>query len=211
MFGAYLLGHVGVEERIALEAHVDGCVECRAELADLRPVADALGAADPAHLGTPPPPPPELADRVLARVQFARRLERRRRFALRATAGIAAAVIAMSAVAILRPDRPHRDGEQFTFPTLPPGVQAVATLYKRPELPGVEVWLEVAGLTPGATYAVWVERTSGEHVRCGTFDAIDGKAHVVLPSTVKRGDAAAIGVSTPDGQLVMRAPVTSRT
>lgn len=211
MFGAYLLGHLPAGERIALEAHVDGCAGCRAELADLRPVAEALGAADPSHLGTPPAPPPDLAERVFTHVRDTRRLERRRRFALRAGAAIAAAVIALSVAVVVRPDDgPRREAEEFTFPSLPPGVQAVATLYRRRELPGVEVWLEVEGLTPGATYGVWVERSSGERVRCGTFDAVSGKAHVVLPSTVRRADAAAVGVSTASGDLVMRAPVTRR-
>jgi hypothetical protein len=210
MFGAYLLGHLDSEERVALEAHVDGCAGCRAELADLRPVAEALGAADPSHLGTPPAPPPELAERVFTHVRDTRRLERRRRVALRVGAAVAAAVIALSVAVVLRPDRPRREAEEIAFPSLPPGVQAVATLYKRRELPGVEVWLEVEGLTPGATYGVWVERSTGERVRCGTFDAVRGKAHVVLPSTVRRVDAAAVGVSTDSGELVMRAPITKR-
>jgi predicted anti-sigma-YlaC factor YlaD len=210
LFGAYLLGHLTTEEHVGLEAHLDGCAECRAELEELRPVAGALASADPAHLGTPPQPPPDLAERVFAQVHDVRRLERRRRMGLRVGAGIAAAVIALSVAVVLRSDGPRVEREEFTFPTLPAGVQAVATLYRREELPGVEVWLEVEGLTPGATYAVWVERATGDRVRCGTFDAVDGKAHVVLPSTVSRSDAAAVGVSTTEGALVMRAPVTQR-
>src|SRR5207302_8879808 len=53
LLGAYLLGHLGPEERVGLEAHLDGCAECRAELADLRPVAGALAFADPAPLRAP--------------------------------------------------------------------------------------------------------------------------------------------------------------
>ena len=30
--GAYALGHLPAEERAGLEAHLDGCAECRAEL-----------------------------------------------------------------------------------------------------------------------------------------------------------------------------------
>lgn len=210
LFGAYLLGHLAPEERVGLAAHLDGCAECRAELEELRPVAGALAEADPAHLGTPPSPPPDLAERVFAHVRDVKRLDRRRRFALRAAAGIAAAAVAILVALILRPDGLRVEREEFAFPSLPDGVQAVATLYRRAELPGVEVWLEVEGLAPGATYAVWVERASGDRVRCGTFDAVDGTAHVVLPSTVRRADAAAVGVSKTDGTLVMRAPVTQR-
>jgi len=203
--GAYLLGHLSAEECVGLEAHLDGCAECRAELAELRPVSGALAAADPAHLGEPPSPPPELADRVFALLRSAQRGRRRRRWSIGAAAGIAAAVVALSVSLALRPSG-HDDAEKFEFTALPAGVSAEATLYRR--TPGVEVWIEVKGLTPGTTYAVWVERATGERVGCGTFNAVRGDAHVVLPSTVQRRDTAAVGVSTSDGALVMRAPVT---
>lgn len=211
MFGAYLLGHLAVEERIALEAHVDGCAGCRAELSELRPVARALAAADPAHIGTPPAPPPELGDRVFAHLRDARRLNRRRKVALRIGAGVAAAVIALTVVVATRPDSPPRaEKEDFAFTSLPAGVDAVATLYTYRTDPRVEVWIEYEGLTPGVTYAVWVERATGERVRCGTFDAIDGRHHTVLASIVPRADAAAVGLTSTDGKQVLRAPVKQR-
>jgi len=209
MFGAYLLGHLTPEERVGLEAHLDGCADCRAELAELRPVAAALAAADPAHLGTPPAPPPDLADRVFAQVRDARRLERRRKLSLRLGAGIAAVVVALSVFVVTRPDRPSRaDKEDFAFTALPAGVEALATLYTYKTDPRVEVWIEYEGLTPGVTYAVWVERATGERVRCGTFDAIEGRHHTVLASKVSRDEAAAVGLTSTDGTQVLRAPVT---
>jgi Putative zinc-finger len=210
LFGAYLLGRLTPEERVGLEAHLDGCADCRAELAELRPVAAALAAADPAHLGTPPAPPPELGDRVLAQVRDENRLARRRRWALRAGAGVAAAVIALTVVVVAtRPEAPSRaEKEDFAFSALPAGVDAQATLYTYRTDPRVEVWLEYEGLTPGTTYAVWVERATGERVRCGTFDAIEGRHHTVLASQVPRSDAAAVGFTSTDGRQVYRAPVT---
>ena len=207
--GAYLLGHLSPEERVGLEAHVDGCRDCRAELEELRPVAVSLADADPGHLGKAPAPPPDLADRVFARVRDRRRLERRRRFAFRAGAGIAAAVIALSVVVALRPEPPHAQKERFSFTALPVGTKAIATLYTYEEDPRVEVWIEYEGLTPGVIYAVWVERASGDRVRCGTFDALDGRHHTVLTSSVSRSDAAAVGLTSADGRQVLRAPVTA--
>lgn len=206
MLGGYLLGHLSPEEVVGLEAHLDGCADCRAEREELRPVSGALASADPSHLGSPPPPPPELADRVFARVRAARRGQRRRRWNIAAAAAVAATLIAFSVSLALRAS--HGESEKFQFTAIPAGVTAEATLYRRE--PGVEVWIEVDGLTPGATYAVWVERATGERVRCGTFNAVNGNAHVVLPSTVQRADTAAVGVSTTDGNLVMRAPVTPK-
>jgi anti-sigma factor RsiW len=211
MLGAYALGQLAPQEALALEAHLDGCDTCRADAHELGSVARALSAADPAHLGTAPAPPPELADRVSARIRAAQRANRTRRVRW-AVAGLSAAavvtIVALSVASVLRPDRTEH--EVFAFSALPAGVEARAFLYPPEEgTPGVEVWLEVDGLTPGASYAVWVERAStGERVKCGTFEAVDGAAHVVLPSNVARSDTGAVGVSTAEGAFVMRAPVT---
>lgn len=211
LLGAYALGQLATDERIALEAHVDGCAACSEELDEIRPVARALPAADPAHLGTRPAPPADLADRVRARIREARRRRASRRLRVGIGAVAAAALVAVGTLVVssaLGPERSER--EVFAFPVLPAGVEATAFLYPPKEgTPGVEVWLEVDGLVPDAVYAVWVERAStGERVGCGTFKAVDGEAHIVLPSTVDRADTGAVGVSTADGEFVMRAPVT---
>ena len=212
LLGAYVLGHLATDERVALEAHVDGCAACRGELDELRPLARALPAADPAHLGTRPAPPADLADRVAARVRAARKIQLRRRWKVGVAAVAAAAIVAVTTLAVSNAMQPERGSERevFAFPVLPAGVIATAFLYP-PEkgTPGVEVWLEVEGLEPGGSYAVWVERVStGERVRCGTFHAVEGQTHIVLPSIVGRADTGAVGVSTAEGQFVMRAPVT---
>ncbi|MGH2794539.1 MAG: hypothetical protein ACRDKG_09565, partial [Actinomycetota bacterium] len=152
-----------------------------------------------------------LGDRVAATIRGARKSQIRRRWK-RGVAAVAAAVIVvvttLAVSAALRDSRP--DYEVFRFPTLPVGVEAKAYLYPPEQgTPGVEVWLEVDGLQPGVRYAVWVERRStGERVGCGSFRAVDGAAHVVLPSEVERSDTGAIGVSTSEGEFVMIAPVT---
>jgi hypothetical protein len=211
LLGAYALGHLATDERIALEAHVDGCGACREELGELRPVAGALSAADPAHLGTRPAPPADLADRVASRIRSARKAQVRRRWRVSVAAVAAAAIVAVTTLAVSNVMQSDGGSERevFAFPVLPAGVIATAFLYPPEQgTPGVEVWLEVKGLEPGA-YAVWVERVStGERVRCGTFDAVDGQTHIVLPSIVDRADTGAVGVSTVGGQFVMRAPVT---
>lgn len=212
MLGAYALGHLGADERIALEAHVDGCAACAEELEELRPVAQALPAADPGHLGARPAPPADLADRVAARIRVARKTQVRRRWRVGIASVAAASIVAVTTLAVsnaMRSDG-RSEREEFAFPVLPAGVTATAFLYPPEEgTRGVEVWLEVDGLQPGATYAIWVERRStGERVKCGTFEAVDGAAHIVLPSIVERSDTGAVGVSTAEGEFVMSAPVT---
>ena len=60
LLGAHALGQLRDEERIGLEAHLEGCAECRAELAALTPVAAMLPHADPARFESAPQPPAEL-------------------------------------------------------------------------------------------------------------------------------------------------------
>ena len=50
--GAYALGHLPDDERAGLEAHLEGCPECRSELESLESVARLLPLADPERLGT---------------------------------------------------------------------------------------------------------------------------------------------------------------
>src|SRR5690242_9467989 len=49
LLGVYALGQLKGDERTGLEAHLEGCAQCRAELALLKPVAEMLPHADPAH------------------------------------------------------------------------------------------------------------------------------------------------------------------
>ncbi|HWO46456.1 MAG TPA: anti-sigma factor, partial [Solirubrobacterales bacterium] len=99
LLGAYALGHLEGDERAGLEAHLDGCPQCRAELASLQPVALMLPHADPARFGPAPQPPAELGQRVAATIAAERergeKRQRRRRFGGFALGGATAAVAAV--------------------------------------------------------------------------------------------------------------------
>ncbi len=58
---AYVIGGLEPAELVAFEAHLTTCAECRAEVAALAPVVDALALAVPQRT-----PRPELRERVLA-------------------------------------------------------------------------------------------------------------------------------------------------
>ena len=63
---AYLDGELSAEERREVAAHLEGCEECRRELALLKRLDAALGSLDA-------PAPARLAERVLDRLQPRRR------------------------------------------------------------------------------------------------------------------------------------------
>src|SRR5262245_16415248 len=91
---AYALGALDDAEKRALDAHVAGCAECRAELADFAALEAALGEVPPeAFLEGPPEGGDLLLRRTLraARTQRSRAARPRR---LLVAAGIAALVAA---------------------------------------------------------------------------------------------------------------------
>lgn len=62
--GPWVLGALTDDDARAFAAHLEGCVDCRAEVAALQPVADVLPMAAPQEV-----PPPELKGRIMAIVE----------------------------------------------------------------------------------------------------------------------------------------------
>ena len=96
--GAYVLGQLPAAETTALEAHLDTCPDCSAELAELTPVANALGQLR----GQRQPdetlvPPADLGDRVVEAVTSTARRESRQTWLRAASLTAAAAVVAVIA------------------------------------------------------------------------------------------------------------------
>jgi len=61
--GAYLQGDLDLAQRALFDAHLDGCEACARELRALRRTVDVL------HDLPAPEPPPNLADRIVARIE----------------------------------------------------------------------------------------------------------------------------------------------
>jgi hypothetical protein len=74
---------------------------------------------------------------------------------------------------------------------------------------GTEIHLRAEGFTPGQQYNVWLERADGSRVGAGTFTGVTHPPVVVtLSSALAESHAVAIGISQPDGTLVMRKSLT---
>src|SRR5260221_14443921 len=128
--GAYALGNLPAEERAGLEAHLNGCPDCRAEAESLGAVAQLLPLADPDRFSHPAPQPsPELGKRIAATIGGERRVGRRpRRWQFGpALSGAAAAAAAGPACEV----PPRRGGGQprqrVAFASLPAGGKIDAT------------------------------------------------------------------------------------
>jgi len=170
--GAYALGRLGEGERVALEAHLEGCPDCRAEAESLGAVASLLPHADPTHFEQPrPAPPADLGARIAATIGAERRSRRRRRqwrlgLGL-GLGGAAAAAAAVLAIFVFGGGGSAGPAQHVAFRSLPPGVKIAATL--EPRAFGTEIEMYVSGIRSGTLCRVYVRGPGGGAVSAGTF------------------------------------------
>jgi putative zinc finger protein len=207
--GAYALGHLSADERAGVEAHLDGCPECRAEVDSLSGVAQLLSYADPERVGDPAPrPSPELGERIASTIGTERGQKRRRRrvrFGF-AFSGAAAAAAAVLALIILPGGSGGGAPEQgVKFAALPPGIHIYATL--QPHAFGTEIHMYVKGMRSGTLCRVFLRSRNGETLPAGTFRYRWGDdSDAVLSSALDLSRTAAIGVRA--GGRTFTAPVS---
>ncbi|HEX3173545.1 MAG TPA: anti-sigma factor [Solirubrobacterales bacterium] len=192
--GAHALGQLSEAERMALEAHLEGCAECRAELESLVPVTRLMPLADPERFSAAPAPPVALGERIAAQIRTEQRGERRRlrlRFAF-GGAVAAAAVAAVLAIFVL-PDGGSGPEQHVAFASLPPGMTIDATL--EPHAYGTEIHMYVHGVRSGTLCRVFLRAPDGARMPAGSFRYRWGEdARAVLSSALDVSAAKAIGV-----------------
>jgi len=166
--GAYALGRLPEEERTGLEAHLEGCAECRAEAESLLAVTSLLPHADPERFGPAPVPPPQLGGRIVATIGAERRARRRRRMRLGLGGAVAvAAAAAALAVFVLPGEKESGPVQRVAFRVLPPGVKIAASL--EPRAFGTEIHMYVSGVPSGTLCHVYMRGPGRVAVSAGTF------------------------------------------
>jgi putative zinc finger protein len=203
--GAYSLGRLGEEERVALEAHLEGCPGCRAEAESLRAVATLLPHADPAHFEQPAPAPPaELGARIAATIRAERRTRRRRRqwrLGLGLGGAAAAAAAAVLAIFVLGGGEGAGPEQHVAFRSLPAGVKIAATL--EPQAFGTEIHMYVKGIRSGTLCRVYMRGPNGGNVSAGTFRyRWGGDAAATLSAALDLSRARALIVHAGDRTFV---------
>jgi hypothetical protein len=205
--GAYALGQLPERERAGLEAHLEGCADCRAEAESLGAVARLLPLADPNRFSHPAPQPsPELGKRIAATIggerKATRKRRQRRRFGL-ALGGAMAAAAAALAIVIL-PASGGNPEQHVDFASLPAGVKIDATL--EPHAYGTEIRMYVSGIRSGTLCRVFLRGPHGARVPAGTFRYRWGDdSEAVLSSALDLSRTRAIGVRA--GNRTFTAPV----
>lgn len=171
LLGAHALGHLEGDERVGLEAHLDGCGECRAELAALRPVTRMLPFADPERFESAPVPPADLGQRIAATIEGEKERQRRRRQRRRsgglALGGAAAALAAVVLLLFVFGGKEAGPERHVEFASLPAGVKIYATL--EPHAYGTEIRMYVHGVESGTLCRVALRGPNGVTYPAGTF------------------------------------------
>jgi anti-sigma factor RsiW len=205
LLGAHALGRLTPDERAGLEAHIEGCADCRAELEALSSVAQLLPLADPEHFGSAPALPPSLARRVAGRIAAERRTVQRRRWGVRLALSGAVAVAAVTLAIILMPAGGGiQPSQQVEFANLPSGMRIVATL--KPHTFGTEIQMYVKGVPSGTLCRVFVRASNGTRLPAGSFRyRWGGDTEAMLSSALDLSRTRAIGVRV--GNRTFVAPV----
>ncbi|WP_020385212.1 anti-sigma factor family protein [Kribbella catacumbae] len=208
LLGAFALGQLTETEHTAVQAHLDGCATCRAELATIEPLADALELVDPARLDRLPAAPPYwLEESVLAAV----RAEPRRIHPWRRRLVTAAAVLVIGAAGTglgyaLAPDPPKIPLEPVQVTTVAAGVRSTAQVV--PHTWGMEIKLAGTGFVAGQRYHVTVVGVDGRIAAAGEFIGTGTKPMLCnLNSSVLRAEAQSFEVRDETDQVVLRGQV----
>lgn len=222
LLGAHALGHLTPAQDVQVRAHLDGCADCRAELAEIAPLADDLAGVDPERVTTLVSPPADLGARIRAAVADERRLvdartaaqHRRedrsglRRALLTTAAGIAVLGAGTALGASLSEGRPA--------PAPAVAVEQLALVPAGDDAPdvqsaglvahtwGVEVKLVATGFRAGEVYRAAVRTDDGALVPAGEFLGVGDRSLTCnLQAALLRPDATGFVVRDADGDTVL--------
>lgn len=208
LLGSYALGQLGADETTGLRAHLDGCADCRAELAAIAPLAAPLKLVDPDRLEHAPIAPPDwLEESVLAAIKAEpRRIRPKGRWLMAAAAALVIAGAGTGLGYALAPDPPKIPLEPVQVTALAAGVQSTADVV--PHTWGMEIKLVGTGYEPGKRYHVVVLDAAGRVAPAGEFIGTGAKRMSCnLNSSVLRADAKIFEVLDEADQVVLRGRV----
>ena len=226
MLGAHALGGLSPDEAAGLRAHLDGCAACRAELAELAPLADALRGVDVEGLTDLPTPPPDLGERIVGRVAQERTLVQARarreqrqahlRQRTRRLLTTAAAVVLLATALGLGGVIGRSTAPEVAAPTQPiplETVQVLTTAGVQAETAdviahtwGVEARFEGTGFAAGEGYQAAFRSADGELRPAGQFLGTGTRPlKCNMQSALLRPDTEAFVVMDGDGRTVLTA------
>lgn len=218
LLGAYALGHLPPALADPLRAHLDGCGDCRAELAEIASLRGDLDGVDADRVTTLVTPPSDLGDRIRAAVAderhlvLARETAQRRRTGVRRSLLTAAAGIVVLAAGVgigtaidggAAP--PAVPVEQLALVPAGSAAPTVTSAGLIAHTWGVEVRLVATGFRDGEVYRAAVRTGDGRLVPAGEFLGVGDRALTCnLQAALLRPDATGFVITDAAGAEVLQ-------
>ncbi len=214
MLGAFVLGHLSAAEDTAVRAHLDGCSDCRRDLAEIRSLAHDLSLVDLQRVSEVATPDPDLGRRIhdaVARERQDRDQRARRGHVLMAAAAVLAVLLVGGAGVAIGENIADAPVASAPVPIEPvdvtsrlAGAQASAGVVAHTW--GIEIKLEAVGLPSGEQYAVMVMTGDGSRRSAGAFVGTGEQVmNCNLNTDVLRPDATGFEVLDEAGRSVLTA------
>jgi hypothetical protein len=231
--GAYVLGALSPEDRVAFERHLGGCAECAQSVREMAGLPGLL-ARVPVEILDPKQPPVPVPDTLLpALVREVRRAQRRRTWL---TSGLVAAAAAVAIGAVGVATLGGDDGPPRTAPTLAPtptlasptsGPTTAAPVLMTPVgSEPISGWLSLTQVGWGtrldlecsyaeesedyedptwSTYTMLVTTSDGRTERVASWKAVPGKTmHLSAATASELSNITGVVVRTPSGGTVLQ-------
>jgi len=200
----FTLGRLPDNERLALEAHLDGCEDCRSELAGLSGLSSALSAADPDRIDHVVEVPETLRASVLDSLgtEVARH---RRSTRVRFASAAAVVLLALGAVgavtgAVLGS---HHTSPGHTFSLSGPGSEH-ATVKLTSESWGTSVELLASDQQGRQVLTVSMRTKDGSWWVAGTYQTVaNGNVDVTMGCALPLATIDAVRVTNAEGKQIL--------
>lgn len=198
------LGRLPEDERLALEAHLDGCDDCRAELGGLSGLSSALSAADPDRIDQVIEVPDSLRLSVLESLgtEVARH---RRSTRIRFASAACVVLLALGAVGVVTSVvvGSHNTSPDHTF-SLSGAGNAHATVKLTSESWGTSVELLAGGQQGGQVLTVSMRTADGSWWTAGTYQAVaNGNVDVTMACALPISSINAVRVTNGQGRQIL--------
>jgi anti-sigma-K factor RskA len=197
LLGAYLLGGLDGADSRRFEAHLEGCADCRAELAELEglpalldvvPVPDAVALTAAQHVPVPAGPVPSPPRAVLDELASRRRTSRRRWAAL--VGAVAAACLALGLAAGPVLNRPPQPDASYSVQS-GDGLRFSVDLARKTW--GTELAVNGSSMPLDGTLSLWIrDRDGGEDRACAWTATPSGKVRVTGATPVQLASIASV-------------------
>jgi hypothetical protein len=211
------LGGLSGDEVTALDAHLEGCAECRSLAEEMSSTVAMLAYVDPTSVEPTAQVAPELAERVLGDLHRSGAMHRRRRrvatSAVSLVGALAAAAILFALLSGTSPSTNQRTlalGPTAAESLQVKGVTAKAVLVDQSW--GTSVDFSEQGLPGGGVYTVSMKTAAGTWWTAGTYRSISGRTvSATMACAVAMKDITGLRVVNAKGVTVLTSSENSAT